>query len=137
MVRISWLTSIFSINKNSKVNKSWAGAVTSSDIVYGVSTQNGGQIVAIDKDGKCVDVIGFNKKKIAMPALLEIREIDNDEILFVAGRTHDGGKKGRMYVKNLTSGKEKRCSIFFRFPVADFLMTPWTSYPFSSKISAK
>ena len=98
-------------NKNSQVNKSWAGDVTSSDIVYGVSTQNGGQIVAIDSDGKCVDVIGFNKTKIAMPALLEIREIDNDEILFVAGRTHDGGKKPRMYVKNLTSGKEKRCSI--------------------------
>ena len=98
-------------NKNSQVNKSWAGDVTSSDIVYGVSTQNGGQIIAIDSDGKCVDVIGFNKTKIAMPALLEIREIDNDEILFVAGRTHDGGKKARMYVKNLTSGKEKRCSI--------------------------
>ena len=95
-------------NKNSKVNKSWAGAVTSSDIVYGVSTQNGGQIVAIDSDGKCVDVIGFNKTKIAMPALLEIREIDNDEILFVGGRTHEGGgKKGKLYVKNLTNGKEK------------------------------
>ena len=53
-------------NKNSQVNKSWAGAVTSSDIVYGVSTQNSGQIVAIDKDGKCVDVIGFNKTKIAI-----------------------------------------------------------------------
>ena len=99
-------------NKNSKVNKSWAGAVTSSDIVYGVSTQNSGQIVAIDKDGKCVDVIGFNKTKIAMPALLEIREIDNDEILFVGGRTHEGGgKKGKLYVKNLTNGREKRCSI--------------------------
>ena len=41
-----------------------------------------------------------------MPALLELREIDNDEILFVAGRTHDGGKS-QVYVKNLTSGKEK------------------------------
>ena len=45
----------------------------------------------------------------------EIKSISDltkpDEILFVAGRTHDGGKKGRMYVKNLTSGKEKRCSI--------------------------
>ena len=47
-----------------------------------------------------------------MPALLEIREIDNDEILFVGGRTHEGGgKKGKLYVKNLTNGKEKKCSI--------------------------
>ena len=53
-------------------------------------------------------MIGFNKTKIAMPALLEIREIDNDEILFVGGRTHEGGgKKGKLYVKNLTKGKKK------------------------------
>ena len=33
---------------NSKVNKSWAGDVTSGDVVYGLSTQNGVQIVAIN-----------------------------------------------------------------------------------------
>ena len=57
-------------NKNSQVNKSWAGDVTSSDIVYGVSTQNGGQIVAIDSDGKCVDVIGLIKQKLQCPHYL-------------------------------------------------------------------
>ena len=97
---------------NSKVNKSWAGDVTSNDVVYGLSTQGGGQIVAINSSGVCVEVIGFNKTKIAMPALLEIREIDNEEILFVGGRTHEGGgKKGKLYVKNLTTGAQKRCSI--------------------------
>ena len=97
---------------NSKVNKSWAGDVTSNDVVYGISTQGGGQIVAINSSGVCVEVIGFNKTKIAMPALLEIREIDNEEILFVGGRTHEGGsKKGKLYVKNLTTGAQKRCSL--------------------------
>ena len=94
-------------NKNSKVNKSWAGDVTSSDVVYGLSTQNSGQIVAIDSTGKCVDVIGFNQTGIALPRLLEIRTIGGQEILFVAGRTHSGGHKGRMFVKNLTTGAKK------------------------------
>ena len=98
-------------NKNSKVNKSWAGDVTSSDVVYGLSTQNSGQIVAIDSTGKCVDVIGFNQTGIALPRLLEIRTIGGQEILFVAGRTHSGGHKGRMFVKNLTTGAKKKCSI--------------------------
>ena len=97
---------------NSKVNKSWAGDVTSNDVVYGLSTQGGGQIVAINSSGVCVEVIGFNTTKIAMPALLEIREIDNEEILFVGGRTHEGSsKKGKLYVKNLTTGAQKKCSI--------------------------
>ena len=97
---------------NSKVNKSWAGDVTSGDVVYGLSTQNGGQIVAINSSGVCEEVIKFNTTKIAMPALLEIREIDNEEILFVGGRTHEGGsKKGKLYVKNLTTGAQKRCSL--------------------------
>ena len=99
-------------NKNSKVNKSWAGDVTSSDVVYGLSTQNGGQIIAIDSSGVCVDVIGSNQTGIALPRLLEIRTIGGEEILFAAGRTHSGGShKGRMYVKNLTTGAQKKCSI--------------------------
>ena len=48
---------------------------------------------------------------IALPRLLEIRTIDGEEILFAAGRTFSGGHKGRMYVKNLTNGKQKKCSI--------------------------
>ncbi len=97
---------------NSKVNKSWAGDVTSSDIVYGLSTQNSGQIIAINSSGVCVNVIRSNKTGIALPRLLEIRTIDGEEILFAAGRTHSGGShQGRMYVKNLSNGKEKKCSI--------------------------
>ena len=97
---------------NSKVNKSFAGDITSSDVVYGLSTQNGGQIIAIDSTGKCVEVIRFAETGIAFPRLLEIREIDGEEILFVAGRTFSGGsQRGRMYVKNLTTGSNKRCSI--------------------------
>ena len=57
-------------------------------------------------------MIGFNKTKIAMPALLEIREIDNDEILFVGGRTHEGGgKKGEVICQELDERERKRCSI--------------------------
>ena len=37
--------------------------------------------------------------------------IGGQEILFVAGRTHSGGHKGRMFVKNLTTGAKKKCSI--------------------------
>ena len=96
---------------NTKVNKSFAGDITSNDTVYGTSTQNSGQIIAIDSAGDCVEVIRYNQTGIKYPRLLEIREIDNEEILFVAGRTHSGGQKGRMYVKNLTNGKQKKCSI--------------------------
>ena len=96
---------------NSKVNKSWAGDVTSGDVVYGLSTQNSGQIIAIDSTGKCVEVIKSGTTGIALPRLLEIRTIDGEEILFAAGRTFSGGHKGRMYVKNLTNGKQKKCSI--------------------------
>ena len=61
--------------------------------------------------GVCVNVIRSNKTGIALPRLLEIRTIDGEEILFAAGRTFSGGHKGRMYVKNLTNGKQKKCSI--------------------------
>ena len=52
---------------NSKVNKSWAGDVTSGDVVYGLSTQNSGQIIAIDSTGKCVEVIKSGTTGIALP----------------------------------------------------------------------
>ena len=104
-----------------KVNKSFAGDITSNDDIWFTSTQDNGQIINIDSSGNCLGVINRNAGArttigtigtgIAMTRHLEIREIDGEEILFVAGFTNvtGSGKHPRMYVRNLATNAEKKC----------------------------
>ena len=111
------------LGKETKVNKSFAGDISSNDVIWFTSTQNSGQVIAIDSNGTCLGVINKNSggrttigeigTGIAMTRHLEIREIDGEEILFVAGFTNilGGGKAPHMYVRNLSTNAEGKCSM--------------------------
>ena len=67
---------------------SYAMDITSQDILYFGSYTGGGRVIAIDKNGICKKVWAHGTTGIAMPTLLTISAIDNEEILFVGGTKH-------------------------------------------------
>ena len=110
-----------------QTNKSWAGDITEDDEIWFATYGEGGQIIRLNSDGVCDAVINridaWSKVKeggvvtsvigsgIAMTKFLEVRKIDGEEILFTAGRTHQGRNRGKMYVRNLETGASKRCNL--------------------------
>mgnify|MGYP001252001085 CR=1 FL=1 len=48
------------LGKETKVNKSFAGDISSNDVIWFTSTQNSGQVIAIDSNGTCLGVINKN-----------------------------------------------------------------------------
>ncbi len=117
-----------------QTNKSWAGDITEDDEIWFATYGEGGQIIRLNSDGVCDAVINryglgdsmrnwWSKVKeggvvttvtgsgIAMTKFLEVRKIDGEEILFTAGRTHQGRNRGKMYVRNLETGASRKCNL--------------------------
>ena len=118
-------------------NKSWAGDITENDEIWFATYGEGGQVIRLNSDGVCDAVInryglGDSSRNwysqvredgaaaetvigsgIAMTKFLEVRKINDEEILFTAGSTHVPGigHTGRMYVRNLATGVSKKCSV--------------------------
>ena len=95
-------------NAKSNVAYSYAMDITSQDILYFGSYTGGGRVIAIDKNGICKKVWANGVTGIAMPTLLTISTLDNEEILFVGGTKHP---TARLWVRNLTTGVHKRCNL--------------------------
>ena len=82
-----------------------SGDVSSNDTVW-FGSQGTGNIVGIDSSGECVGV--FKNTGIAWYKTIEIRRINNQDILFAWGRTYknNGGQLGYMFVKNIGNGSK-------------------------------
>ena len=100
-----------------------SGDVSSNDTVW-FGSQGTGNIVGIDSSGECVGV--FKNTGIAWYKTIEIRRINNQDILFAWGRTYknNGGQLGYMFVKNIGNGSEldgasKKCDLHKNFNGVD------------------
>ena len=96
-----------------------SGDVSSNDTVW-FGSQGTGNIVGIDSSGECVGV--FKNTGIAWYKTIEIRRINNQDILFAWGRTYknNGGQLGYMFVKNIGNGSKldgasKKCNLHKNF----------------------
>ncbi len=72
-------------------------------------TSDGGKVVAINNNGRCVDVIDNGEMGALRARALTIRTIANEDHLLVAGRIWDGGWRPGIYSRNLTTGDERLC----------------------------
>ena len=87
----------------------------SGDVIFALDTRsNKEKIVMFNSSGVCIDVIFPTELntggKDFEPRAMEMRTIDSEDHLFVAGRQRKGSnKKGYLYTKNLTTGSEKTC----------------------------
>ena len=111
------------LSQNSYSAHTSSGDVSSNDTVW-FGSQGTGNIVGIDTNGECVGV--FKNTGIAWYKTIEIRRINNQDILFAWGRTYknNGGQLGYMFVKNIGNGSKldgasKKCNLHKNFNGVD------------------
>ena len=109
--------------KNHSSAHTASGAVSSNDTVW-FGSQGTGNIVGIDSNGECVGV--FKNTGIAWYKTIEIRRINNQDILFAWGRTYKNNREqlGYMFVKNIGNGSKldgasKKCNLHKNFNGVD------------------
>ena len=82
----------------------------SDDTIYVLEiTSDGGKVVVLNNDGRCVDVIDRGEMGWIRPRALTIRTIGGEDHLLVAGWFWAGGVRGGVYSRNLTTGIDRLC----------------------------